>query len=145
MMAAKARVMGDEATLASIMAERNPAKIKALGRMVAPFQEQLWAQVKYDIVVEGNRMKFSQNPWMREVLRGTEGSVLAEAAKNDRVWGIGLAVEEAKRGRKWRGENLLGKALMEVRSGLRGKVGHRVVVQKKKKKGQGRGKGKGRR
>ena len=52
-----------------------------------------------------------------------------------------LAVEEAKRGRKWRGENLLGKALalMEVRSGLRGKVGHRVVVQKKKKKGQGRG------
>jgi predicted NAD-dependent protein-ADP-ribosyltransferase YbiA (DUF1768 family) len=31
------------------------------------------------------------------------------------VWGIGVSVENAKKGMKWNGLNLLGKVLMEVR------------------------------
>ena len=40
---------------------------------------------------------------------------------SDRIWGVGLAVEDARifDERKWRGQNLLGKALMEVRDYLK--------------------------
>ena len=43
-----------------------------------------------------------------------------EAAKNDRIWGVGIGVEEAQAGKKWRGCNILGEALMSVRAQLRG-------------------------
>jgi predicted NAD-dependent protein-ADP-ribosyltransferase YbiA (DUF1768 family) len=34
--------------------------------------------------------------------------MLVEAAENDRVWGIGVSVKNAKKGMKWNGLNLLG-------------------------------------
>jgi ribA/ribD-fused uncharacterized protein len=46
--------------------------------------------------------------------------VLVEASPLDRVWGIGLAAdhEAAASPSRWRGRNLLGFALMEVRERL---------------------------
>ena len=50
----------------------------------------------------------------------TGSAVLAEASPYDRVWGIGIDEEKAKKCgcSRWRGENLLGFALMEVRDEL---------------------------
>jgi predicted NAD-dependent protein-ADP-ribosyltransferase YbiA (DUF1768 family) len=47
--------------------------------------------------------------------------VLVEAGPYDTVWGIGLsaAQPEARRPSQWRGLNLLGFALMDVRRDLR--------------------------
>ena len=44
-----------------------------------------------------------------------------EASPVDRIWGIGLAAEDARASQpeQWRGLNLLGYALMEVRDRLR--------------------------
>ena len=51
----------------------------------------------------------------------TEQAVLAECAVRDQIWGIGLSMKDpARMGRiKWRGQNLLGYALMVVRERLK--------------------------
>ena len=51
----------------------------------------------------------------------TGGSVLVEASPYDSIWGIRLSASspEARDPMKWRGQNLLGFALMEVRDELR--------------------------
>jgi len=45
-----------------------------------------------------------------------------EASPKDKIWGIGLGAKSAveKGEEAWKGLNLLGKALMEVREMLRG-------------------------
>ncbi len=44
------------------------------------------------------------------------GCVFAECSSSDRVWGIGLSMSSPDRFsvKKWRGENLLGRALTEI-------------------------------
>ena len=58
---------------------------------------------------------------LREFLLSTGDSVLVEASPYDAIWGIRLAASspEAQDPMKWRGQNLLGFALMEVRDELR--------------------------
>ena len=50
----------------------------------------------------------------------TGTAILAECAVKDRIWGIGLSMKDLKRFdiTQWRGQNLLGYALMEVRKRL---------------------------
>lgn len=120
MMAGKARLFDDPATLAEILAARDPEAIKALGRRVRGFDEAAWAAHRLDLVTAGNVAKFSQHPDLLAHLRGTGDAVLVEASPRDRVWGIGLAADHPDAGdpRRWRGLNLLGFALMRARARL---------------------------
>ena len=72
-------------------------------------------------VAQGNRLKFGQNKVLRRTLLATGELTLVEAAPNDRIWGIGRSVKDAAAGATWDGLNLLGRALMQVRSELRAK------------------------
>lgn len=120
MMAEKARLFGDGATLARILACHHPYAAKRLGRAVAGFDEQRWDQVRYQVVVRGNLAKFGQHPPLQDYLLGTGDQVLVEASPEDRIWGIGLAqaAAETLTPSHWQGLNLLGFALMAVRAGL---------------------------
>lgn len=71
-------------------------------------------------MVEGNLAKFSQSDPLREFLIGTGKRVLVEASPVDRIWGVGLAAdhEHIENPLEWRGLNLLGFALMDVRAQL---------------------------
>ena len=122
MMAGKARLFGDEASVPPILAARTPAEAKNLGRLVRGFDEERWAAERFELVVRGNEAKFGQDPALREYLLGTRGRVLVEASPRDRVWGIGLGAgnEAATDPARWRGANLLGFALMEARTRLGG-------------------------
>jgi ribA/ribD-fused uncharacterized protein len=120
MMAAKARLFGDEASVPAILAARTPAEAKVLGREVSGFDEERWAAERFELVVRGNVAKFGQDPELRRYLLGTANRVLVEASPRDRIWGIGLgaANEAATDPQRWRGLNLLGFALMEARERL---------------------------
>jgi hypothetical protein len=120
MMAEKARLFGDEETRQAIMATSTPARAKALGRAVGGFDEGVWAQQRYAIVVRGNLAKFGQNPELRDFLCETGTKVLVEASPVDRVWGIGLAADDPRAldPAQWLGLNLLGFALMQARASL---------------------------
>lgn len=121
MMAAKAELFGDEEMREQILDCGDPRTIKALGRKVRKFEEAVWDKVKYSIVLNGNYCKFSQDPMLRAFLLSTGDCVLVEASPYDRVWGIGMGQSNEKITDPfaWRGQNLLGFALMEVRDELR--------------------------
>jgi len=117
MMAGKARLFGDTKILDQILASATPEGAKALGRRIEGFDDAKWAQARYALVVEGNRAKFSQNAALGDFLRATADQVLVEASPVDFIWGIGLAKDhaDAHNPARWRGLNLLGFALMDVR------------------------------
>ena len=118
MMAGKARLFGDTSILEQVLAIRTPDAVKALGRRIEGFDEATWVQARYALVVEGNRAKFTQNAELGAFLRDTGDAVLVEASPVDAIWGIGLAKDhpDAHNPARWRGLNLLGFALMDVRA-----------------------------
>lgn len=122
MMAEKARLFGDLAAVDRILAARTPAEAKNLGREVQGFDDEAWADARFEIVVAGSTAKFGQDPALRSYLVGTGSRVLVEASPLDRVWGIGLVAEDPRAADPagWRGLNLLGFALMEARASLSG-------------------------
>jgi ribA/ribD-fused uncharacterized protein len=121
MMAAKAQLFEDEQIEKEILASQDPARIKALGRRVKNFDETRWNRYKYTIVLAGNYHKFSQDRRLFHYLLSTRDKVIVEASPVDSVWGIGLSQDapQATQPHNWRGQNLLGFALMEVRDEIK--------------------------
>ena len=121
MMGAKARLFADEAAFARVLEAKTPAEAKQIGREVQSYDEHAWRKARFPAVVEGNIAKFGQHPDLRDFLLATNDAVLVEASPRDRIWGIGMGASnpDARDPRKWRGENLLGFALMEARERLR--------------------------
>jgi ribA/ribD-fused uncharacterized protein len=117
MMAKKAALFGDSETEDRIIACASPAETKKLGREVKGYIDALWLEHRYEIVKQGNYHKFSQNSRLKEFLLTTADRVLVEASPVDPIWGIGLAADhaDAANPEQWKGLNLLGFALMEVR------------------------------
>jgi ribA/ribD-fused uncharacterized protein len=117
MMWRKATLFGDAQSAERILAAPHPHAAKTLGAQVAGFDQRVWDEHRYDIVVAGNLAKFDQHPELGAYLLGTGERVLVEASPVDRIWGIGLAADNPRASdpTQWRGLNLLGFALMDVR------------------------------
>lgn len=120
MMAEKARLFGDDANLARILATDDPRRQKALGQKVRPFDQATWEEHRIPIVTAVSRAKFA-DPERAAALLATGDRLLVEASPLDRIWGIGLRADDprAHDPATWRGLNLLGEALMTVRAELR--------------------------
>ena len=124
MMAEKARIFADRESLEKILASNDPKEIKELGRKVQCFDEAVWNIRSYDVVYEGTCLKFSQNFALREFLLNTGETTIVEASPNDRIWGVGMSQDDSaiRDPLKWKGKNLLGFILMEVRNELRHQI-----------------------
>lgn len=66
---------------------------------------------------------------MRKWLLATGERELVEASPMDRIWGVGFGAREAGANRHRWGQNLLGKALMEVRKRLREEEAAKVAKE----------------
>ena len=120
MMYKKAQLFNDTEIMQEILSTDNVGKIKMLGRSVKNYDEVMWNGVRQIVVYEGLYAKFNQNESLRKKLLATENDILAECAVSDCIWGIGLAMNDEKRlsTEEWRGQNLLGFAIMQVREKL---------------------------
>jgi ribA/ribD-fused uncharacterized protein len=120
MMHGKAVLFGDAETAAEILAADHPRTHKALGRKVKNFDVGVWERERMRIVKDGNRAKFTQNPELIAALLATQGTTLVEASPFDKIWGIGLGEDDprAQDPKQWKGKNLLGYVLTELRDEL---------------------------
>ncbi len=116
----KALYFEDDVIAKQILATSVALRAKQLGRKVQNFVPWKWANVRKQIMTDGLVLKFSQNPPLRRLLMDTETSTLAEASPRDKTWGIGLSSKhsDATNPAAWKGQNLLGQALMDVRAKL---------------------------
>ena len=113
-------LMFDKSMVKPILATTDPRAIKRLGRKVRNFDEKKWNKVRYDIMVDILLAKFSTEPLKAQLL-STGDELMVEASPNDKIWGAGLAIGDARLNypNYYPGQNLLGKALMEARTRLR--------------------------
>lgn len=118
MMSEKAKLFEDFEIFSKILNTHSPHQAKALGKKIQNFDESIWEQHRFEIVVKGNFEKFSQNTELKKFLSNTGDAILVEASPIDPIWGIGMTEDNANAHdpKKWRGLNLLGFALMKVRS-----------------------------
>lgn len=117
----KALTFGADVIAKKILETEDVAHIKALGRQVQNYNDKVWSGKRQIVMYKGLMLKFRQNEGLREKLFSTENSYLAEAAVHDLIWGIGLSSKDAraKNINSWKGQNLLGFALMQVREDLK--------------------------
>lgn len=97
MMHQKAVCFQDENIAEQILATKDVAKIKELGRSVSGYNDQHWNGVRQIIVYEGLFAKFTQNELLKKQLKDTQDAILAECAVKDRTWGIGLSMNDSNR------------------------------------------------
>lgn len=118
MMEQKALLFGDKETAKKIMKTQLPGEQKSLGRSVKNFDRNIWDQHCMSIVIKGNYAKFSQDGVLKKQLLHTGNRIIVEASPYDKIWGIGMlendpGIEDPT---NWKGLNLLGNAIMTVRS-----------------------------
>ncbi|KAH6970813.1 hypothetical protein BKA56DRAFT_595367 [Ilyonectria sp. MPI-CAGE-AT-0026] len=144
MMHHKALLFNDPAVALQVLRADHPRKVKALGRKVKGFDNEVWDKNRRDIVRRGNILKFTQavseqgfhksttpkGKGTKRKLLPIEGSLKAmllatgdreivEASPYDSIWGIGFTAANAETAKETWGLNLLGLELMEVRKILR--------------------------
>lgn len=104
----------------AIMSEKDRDRYMQ-GRGVQYFDDKIWIKTRKEIVYRGVREKFRQNPEFAEKLEKIGEEIIAECAVKDRIWGIGCSMKDENRFciDRWRGQNLLGKILMQVRDDIR--------------------------
>lgn len=130
-MAEKARLFHDREMYERILDEEDPVVCRALGKQVRNFDRGVWEKHLESVVYRGNMAKFSQNRGLKNALLATGDAMLVQANPADPILGIGMTAfcPDAMDPRRWRGENLLGKTLMRVRSRLRQENGLQNLLE----------------
>lgn len=117
----KCQLLGDSVSASAILQTDDPAQHQAIGRKASGFNGTVWDGIKQVIAYRGLTAKFSQNEELKKLLLDTGGAYLVECAHKDVIWACGIRLNEDERFdiSKWRGKNILGFTLMEVREALR--------------------------
>jgi len=121
-MYSKAVLFDDSFIADKILRSSSPREQKDLGRRVTGYDDNIWDTERLDIMSHGLYYKFDQNPEFKQQLLDTGDRILVEASPYDKIWGVGLAEDsdDILDEQLWKGQNLLGKTLMNVRGTIRG-------------------------
>lgn len=120
LMARKAEFFGDFDSVCKILDEPHPRIQQQLGRQVKGYDDIAWAEIRYSCLLGILKVKFAQNKELRNFLTGIpKWSIIGEGTV-DPIYGTGLAIYADDNPfdiTKWTGQNLMGRALMELRNG----------------------------
>lgn len=118
----KAIAFNDYDTAEKILKTKDPKMAKTLGREVKGYDDEIWSKMRYKVMVDANKAKYSQNEDLKKLITSDElkSKGFVEASPIDGVWGVKLGENDplADDETKWNGQNLLGKALNETREWL---------------------------
>lgn len=121
----KAELFEDAEMMRAVMLATTPMAAKSCGRKVSGYVDSVWVERRVELSTAGIYEKFKQNRDIRDILLGTGDAILAECAPRDKIWGIGMGVSNpaVQHPGQWRGQNILGSILMDVRRRLRDDLG----------------------
>lgn len=106
----QAQKFADPAARAKIRSANSPALAARLGRDRKLKLRKDWESVKLEVMRTALRAKFMQHPQLATLLLGTGEAKIVEHTDNDAYWGDGG---------DGKGQNWLGRLLMELRAELR--------------------------
>ena len=112
----KAKVFRDD-VMAERIANAHYDDAKKLGRLIQNFSDEAWERERENAMYIAIKAKLAVDEVFRDTLLSEEykGKIFVEASPTDKVWGIRRSISEAYQGKEWRGLNLLGKLLTELR------------------------------
>jgi len=115
----KAAFFGDWKIAKEIEESSGPKDAKSLGRLVEGFSEEEWEKVRYEVMFNAVYHRSFHDSKFKSMILKEEWKNLefVEASPYDRIWGIGMKETDpdVNNRKKWRGLNLLGKSLTELR------------------------------
>ena len=114
----KCMLFGDDKSAKSVMETQDPAKQQLIARSASGYNDTVWKGIRQVIATRGIIEKFRQNPDLQAQLLETKDAYLIECAVSDRAWACGISLYSGARRNisNWKGSNILGFTLMEVRS-----------------------------
>lgn len=112
----KAKVFRDD-VMAERIANAHFDDAKKLGRLIQNFSDEVWERERENAMYIAIKAKLAVDEVFRDTLLSEEykGKIFVEASPTDKVWGIRRSISEAYQGKEWRGLNLLGRLLTELR------------------------------
>lgn len=112
----KAKVFRDD-VMAERIANAHFDDAKKLGRLIQNFSDEVWERERENAMYIAIKAKLAVDEVFRDTLLSEEykGKIFVEASPTDKVWGIRRSISDAYQGKEWRGLNLLGKLLTELR------------------------------
>lgn len=119
-MLCKASLMGDEQVFNDILECSTPFGCEKLSNNIACFDENKWLKNIINISFAVVFAKFNSNSELKQKLIDTGERIIAETAEYNTFWGIGMDRNNINNQYPtyWKGFNLLGWTLMEVRKKL---------------------------
>lgn len=120
----RAKFSGQENLIQKALRARDPKFAKYLLNALKGDQDEEWYQGIEQVLLDGLRAKFFQNPTLKNFLMNTHHLQLGEASKDPR-WGIGLTLDDENvlDQSKWLPQgNLLGNSLMTIREEIRAEI-----------------------
>lgn len=116
----RATIAGDSALAQDALNSMDPVDSKKILTTLKTAQsEDTWLEKRHDVLFSGLYAKFTQNQPLMNYLLDSESRQLGKASR-DLTWGIGLTLTHKRvlDTSLWKGNNLLGKTLMEVRQDI---------------------------
>ncbi|KAJ1372153.1 Infection Response protein [Parelaphostrongylus tenuis] len=113
----KAKFCKDFRAAKAVLCLEDPKAITEVDRNLRNVDVARWMEYSWKVKMKASMAKFKQNCLMRYQLFRTIGSVLVEADSDDTYWGIGLSIGDPDIAdpSKWRGYNVMGEILMQIR------------------------------
>lgn len=98
----------------------DPRTAKNLGREVSNYDEKEWSKVREEMMFKACLLKFQSDEKLKQQLLDTENKILVEGTPFDPIWGVMIKWDDDRilDESNWRGQNMLGKVLMNVRKEL---------------------------
>ena len=117
----KCMIFGDHQCAEKILATDDTKLQQALGREAKGYISDVWVGIRQIILRRALLAKFTQNEDLKKKLLDTGDCWLVECARTDKIWACGIRLDDDRRfdAANWRGQNILGFTLMDVREMLR--------------------------
>nr|CAD2180015.1 unnamed protein product [Meloidogyne enterolobii] len=115
----KATTLGAQLSDINKICSTTPSSSKSMAQNIEQkatlAQINLWQSKKITTMQTALLAKFTQHPPLLKLLLDTSDKILVEASKSDAFWGASASEETIIKTGNWRGLNILGKMLMEIR------------------------------